>query len=121
MEELEYSLQFEEQADGSLHTDPVGGALLFDGEIVELMSAGVKSISVNGIPTEADANQNVDIPMDETIAAYLRENLGTGLKLEGTRLCVDAARAAEKDNTAPITSAAVYTELGNINILLKTI
>lgn len=31
------------------------------------------------------------------------------------------AQRAEADNTLPITSAAVYTEIGNINALLATI
>lgn len=34
---------------------------------------------------------------------------------------VAPASSAEKDNTRPITSAAVYTEIGNINALLATI
>ena len=37
------------------------------------------------------------------------------------RISVDVANDAEEDNTRPITSAAVYTEIGNINILLQTI
>lgn len=36
-------------------------------------------------------------------------------------LSVDTANAMEQDNTKPITSAAVYTEVGNINSLLSTI
>ena len=36
-------------------------------------------------------------------------------------LSVDTAAAVEKDNTKPVTSAAVYTEVGNINALLATI
>lgn len=31
------------------------------------------------------------------------------------------ATSAQSDNTRPITSAAVYNEIGNINILLATI
>lgn len=48
--------------------------------------------------------------------------VGDGLKItqEG-RLSVDAAGQAEQDNTRPITSAAVYAEIGNINSLLETI
>lgn len=48
--------------------------------------------------------------------------VGDGLKVtqEG-RLSVDAAGQAEQDNTRPITSAAVYAEIGNINSLLETI
>ena len=34
---------------------------------------------------------------------------------------VTPATSAEQDNTRPITSAAVYTEIGNINALLATI
>ena len=50
-------------------------------------------------------------------------NIGDGLKLdtETNTLSVDTADAVEKDNTKPVTSAAVYTEVGNINALLATI
>ena len=34
---------------------------------------------------------------------------------------VPPANSAEQDNTRPITAAAVYTEIGNINALLATI
>ena len=49
--------------------------------------------------------------------------LGEGLKLDAATntLSVDTAAAVEKDNTKPVTSAAVYTEVGNINALLATI
>lgn len=36
-------------------------------------------------------------------------------------LSVNTADDVEKDNTLPVTSAAVYTEVGNINALLATI
>ena len=36
-------------------------------------------------------------------------------------LRVDTADSAEGDNTRPITSAAVFAEVGNINALLETI
>lgn len=50
-------------------------------------------------------------------------NIGHGLKLdaETNTLSVDTAEIVEKDNTKPVTSAAVYTEVGNINALLATI
>lgn len=50
-------------------------------------------------------------------------NIGDGLKLdaETNTLSVDTAELVEKDNTKPVTSAAVYTEVGNINALLATI
>lgn len=49
--------------------------------------------------------------------------IGDGLKLdaETNTLSVDTADTVEKDNTKPVTSAAVYTEVGNINALLATI
>lgn len=49
--------------------------------------------------------------------------IGDGLKLDAASntLSVDTAEAVEKDNTKPVTSAAVYTEVGNINALLATI
>lgn len=47
--------------------------------------------------------------------------IGNGLKLEGNILSVNAAGQVEQDNTLPITSAAVYTTVGNIEILLETI
>lgn len=34
---------------------------------------------------------------------------------------VTPASSAQQDNTRPITAAAVYTEIGNINVLLATI
>ena len=37
------------------------------------------------------------------------------------RLSVQVAEEAEADNTLPITAAAVYAELGNIEVLLGTI
>ena len=49
--------------------------------------------------------------------------IGDGLKLDAATntLSVDTAAAVEKDNTKPVTSAAVYTEVGNINAMLATI
>lgn len=43
------------------------------------------------------------------------------LTLENGVLSVNRAEKMEKDNSLPITSAAVYTEVGNINALLETI
>lgn len=50
-------------------------------------------------------------------------NIGAGLKLDTATntLFVDTADAVEQDNTKPITSAAVYTTVGNIEVLLSTI
>jgi len=47
--------------------------------------------------------------------------IGDGLKWVGQKLTVDTADAVQHDNTKPITSAAVYTEIGNIEALLAAI
>lgn len=50
------------------------------------------------------------------------EKIGNNLIVDQSgRLSVDTASEVEEDNTKPITSAAVYTEVGNINALLALI
>ena len=51
-------------------------------------------------------------------AAGARVTYGHGLKYEDGVLSVDCAAAVEQDNTLPVTSAAVYVELGNVEALL---
>lgn len=69
----------------------------------------------------------------ETVQEMLRQSGGSGggggtafrtdetLSYNSGVLSVNTAKTMEKDNTLPITSAAVYTEVGNINALLETI
>lgn len=48
--------------------------------------------------------------------------VGEDLQITSTGLLsVVKANAVEQDNTHPITAAAVYTEIGNIDALLQTI
>lgn len=47
--------------------------------------------------------------------------IGDGLKIVDGKLTVDVVNDVEQDNTLPITSAAVYTTVGNIDALLQTI
>lgn len=62
-----------------------------------------------------------DIPLPGDGGGFPYE-IGNGLKVvDGTTLEVDTADDVEQDNTLPITSAAVYTTVGNIEILLGTI
>lgn len=49
------------------------------------------------------------------------DDLGAGLKVEDGKLAVDTMDKIEQNNTKPVTSAAVHTEIGNINVLLATI
>lgn len=64
------------------------------------------------------------------IKKYLDENpIGTGVEFETDEtlslkngiLSVNTANDVEQDNTLPITSAAVYTTVGNIGAILDTI
>lgn len=70
--------------------------------------------------------------VEQIVRDYLQENPPSGgvsfttdetltLDPETGVLGVNTADEAETDNTLPITSAAVATQLGNIEILLKTI
>lgn len=68
------------------------------------------------------------VAVQKIVEDYLKANppspvkAGNGLSMaEDGTLSVDTANKAEKDNTKPITSAGVYTEIGNINALLATI
>ena len=47
--------------------------------------------------------------------------IGAGLKVEENVLMVDTAGKVEQDNTRPVTSAAVYVEIGNIEALLASL
>ena len=69
---------------------------------------------------------------NELIQKKIKESAGTGgsainlepgenIKIEDNVISVVTTDEVEADNTKPITSAAVYTEVGNINILLQTI
>ena len=46
--------------------------------------------------------------------------IGAGLKVEENVLMVDTANVVEED-TKPVTSAAVYVEIGNIEALLASL
>ena len=60
-----------------------------------------------------------DIPLPDS--GGMGYEIGHGLKVTGNTLEVDTAEEVEQDNTLPITSAAVYTTVGNIEVLLGTI
>lgn len=58
-----------------------------------------------------------DIPKGGNTNDLLRKKSNVDYDMEW----ITPANAVEQDNTKPITSAAVYTEIGNINALLATI
>lgn len=63
--------------------------------------------------------EKVPIATEERLGGVI---VGENLKItkEGV-LSVDTARKVEQDNTKPITSGAVFMEVGNIEALLKNI
>lgn len=68
---------------------------------------------------DSHAYETSDIPLPDDGGGYYK--IGAGLKVEEGFLMVDTASAVEEDNTKPVTSAAVYMELGNVEALLSNI
>lgn len=64
-----------------------------------------------------------DLQVQHYAAGGTAYKIGYGLKLDQSTntLSVDAADAVEQDNTLPVTSAAVASTVGNIEVLLGTI
>ena len=76
--------------------------------------------TLSGSGISLDGSLNGEVRAGGFTASDLR--LGHALIWDGDgRLAVEVASSAETDNTLPITSAAVQTALGNIDVLLKTI
>ena len=70
----------------------------------------------------AHAQNAIEMHIDDAVAvgaAFAIDN--HTLKEKNGILYVNTAQSVEQDNTLPITSAAVYAEVGNINALLATI
>lgn len=63
-----------------------------------------------------------DLPIASDVKAGVVMIRGGNLSIDNRGIVsVDVANQVEEDNTRPITSAAVYAEVGNINALLETI
>lgn len=75
-------------------------------------NVGAKTINIGG-------TTEIPIATHDTIGGI---KIGDNLRISGDGvLSVETATAVEADNTLPITSAAVNTTVGNIEILLATI
>lgn len=74
----------------------------------------VKGFKTDQGEAKYDYNSLANLPL--TI-----KEIDSTLILKEGKLSVHVADEAEQDNTLPITSAAVYTQLGNIEVLLSTI
>lgn len=100
--------------------------VVLDGELsLNLNNDGDMSLD---IPVDGESGLITVIERGETILRpATRTTLGgiiVGDDLQITQsgvLSVTKANAVEQDNTRPITSAAVFTEIGNIDALLQTI
>lgn len=77
----------------------------------------INSITLEGNLTSEDLGIQAQFPEEGRAGDIL-----TKVANEGSAVAwVTPASSAEQDNTRPITAAAVYTEIGNINALLATI
>lgn len=88
--------------------------------------------SNSAIDVDVDEADSTSIRMDQqAVRDYVETKLPMG-GLQGDLLAkrtdgdydvewITPANSPEADNTRPITAAAVYTEIGNINALLSTI
>jgi hypothetical protein len=101
-------------------------------EIVINLAAD-NNIDINLIDSDTDVYVNMAVEqVDITVELVAGETLlpvasadtlggikiGNNLKIENGVLSVDTATQVEQDNTKPVTSGAVHTELGNIEALL---
>ena len=104
--------------DGSSYTSPVlKGEGIIPGGITGQVLA---KASDEDYDTEwIDPKGELDPATKETLGGII---VGQDLLItEDGVLSVDKANAVLEDNTKPITAAAVYTEVGNINALLASI
>lgn len=77
----------------------------------------INSVTLVGNLTSEDLGIAASFPSQGTIGDVLMKTSNAN---DGVSWITPASRA-EQDNTRPITSAAVFTEIGNINVLLATI
>lgn len=121
---------------GALRGLVTAGSLIVNDYLIQMteIPGGFRMTVTRG--SEVQSMDVVGSDVDEEFIAqlvedYLTKNPPSGgtvfqpdnetLLLENGVLRVNTADAAEEDNTRPITSAAVATQLGNIEALLKTI
>lgn len=108
-----FNVRFENRSNGSAavnfgEVQVVTDADPYEGEYVVTPSTTQQVLPTRG-KVMADDVMVLELETDET------------LKLENGILSVNTTNDMEQDNTLPITSAGVYTAVGNIEVLLKTI
>ena len=70
-----------------------------------------------GLPVTVNVLEGGSLPLGGAVGDIVMKRSAADFDAEW----VTPASSAEEDNTRPITAAAVYTEIGNINALLATI
>lgn len=111
---------------------PDGVSLIFDGETTATQKHYLCNTSARIIPGDRVKVSSVDgtyiveyavgkqaVPVEPDGNSFAIDNY-TLIEQDGV-VKVNTATEVEKDNTRPITSAAVFAEVGNINALLATI
>lgn len=122
MADRKYRLTFQ-MGDGTKHSVEV---LAPQGEPGEKGDPGVDGKSAYEYAVDG-GYEGTEEEFAATIVQAVEGNPGVSfetdatLKLENGVLSVNTVNAVEEDNTLPVTSAAVYSQLGNIEILLGTI
>lgn len=89
-------------------------------DIILQMLSKIKKLEETAITGEQLQSAVKDYMTSNPIEKSIKTNNTLYVTSDG-RLAVKTANVAEKDNTLPITSAAVHVQIGNINTLLETI
>lgn len=126
---INFTLEVDGQSDYDLVTETdedIGVDLDTQIKVTHLMNSDYNQLqnkpSINSVTLQGNLTSE-----DLGIAASFPEEGYVGDILTRVTMAADGvawvtpASSAEKDNTRPITAAAVYTEIGNINALLATI
>lgn len=85
------------------------------------LDARIKELEQNGVSEEQIGAAVEKYLEDHPIEGGIIFETDDTLRLENGILSVNTTDQMEQDNTLPITSAGVYTTVGNIEALLKTI
>ena len=102
-----------------------GGDRLLTNQVKVDVDRGCLHNGTESVPPTPDWFNKIDMKIDDIESKI--ENGGVQfttdetLSLKGGVLSVNTAQQPEPDNTLPITSAAVHTTVGNIEIILQTI
>ena len=93
-------------------------------ELIDALTAsGAQDVSIDEIPgLDAETVQEALALLNENVSEAAKKfTTDDTLVFEGNKLSVNTADNINENNTLPITAAAVYETVGNIEILLQQI